>query len=84
MIKNIDPLLSNNIKYNGTIIEAIIEDSDEYLEIKKVTNQDITKIKPYIKLIAKSIPTYVATPLPPLNLSHTGNTWPKKALNEAI
>ena len=84
MIKNIDPLLSNNSKYNGTIIEAIIEDSDEYLEIKKVTNQDITKIKPYIKLIAKSIPTYVATPLPPLNLSHTGNTCPKKTLNEAI
>ena len=72
MIKNIDPLLSNNSKYNGTIIDAIIEDSDEYLEIKKVINQDIAKIKPYIKLIAKSIPTYVATPLPPLNFNQIG------------
>ena len=29
-----------------------------------------------------SIPTYVATPLPPLNLSQIGNTFPKKTHNE--
>ena len=29
----------------------------------------------------KSIPTYVATPFPPLNLSHTGKTWPKNIDN---
>ena len=32
----------------------------------------------------QSIPTYVATPLPPLNLSHTGKTCPKKTHSEAI
>ena len=29
--------------------------------------------------IANRIPTYVATPLPPLNLNQIGNTCPKKA-----
>ena len=39
---------------------------------------------PNIILIENKIPTYVATPLPPLNLSHIGNTCPKKAHKEAI
>ena len=34
--------------------------------------------------IENNIPTYVATPLPPLNLSQIGNTCPKNAHNEAI
>ena len=33
--------------------------------------------------IANRIPTYVATPFPPLNFNHIGNTWPRNALNEA-
>jgi hypothetical protein len=49
-----------------------------------VIAQLIINIKPKIKFIENSIPTYVATPLPPLNLSHKGNTCPKKVLSDAI
>ena len=28
------------------------------------------------------MPTYVATPLPPLNFNHTGKTWPRNIDNE--
>tara|TARA_B110000858_G_scaffold150429_1_gene171194 strand:+ start:323 stop:460 length:138 start_codon:yes stop_codon:yes gene_type:complete len=41
-------------------------------------------IRPKNIFIENSIPTYVATPLPPLNLSQIGNTCPKKALSEAM
>ena len=44
----------------------------------------MTNTKPKIMFIENNIPTYVATPLPPLNLSHKGKTWPKKALSDAI
>ena len=37
-----------------------------------------------IKLILKRIPTYVATPFPPLNFSQIGNTWPKNTLSEEM
>ena len=43
-----------------------------------------TKIKPSKKFTENKIPTYVATPLPPLNLSHSGKTCPKKAHKEAM
>ena len=46
----------------------------EYLEIKKIINQQIPNTKPKIIFKEKSIPTYVATPLPPLNFNHIGNT----------
>ena len=62
----------------------INEDNDEYLNIKKTTNQIIPKDKPRYRLIQQSIPTYVATPFPPLNFSQIGKTCPKKTHNEDI
>jgi len=62
----------------------IIDDREEYLNIKKTSPQLATKTIPNNMFMENSIPTYVATPLPPLNLSHIGNTCPKKAHNEAI
>ena len=43
-------------------------------EIKKIINQQTPNTKPKMMFKEKSIPTYVATPLPPLNFNHTGNT----------
>ena len=54
--------------------EAIAWHVKEYLEIKKVIIQQIPNTKPKIIFKEKSIPTYVATPLPPLNFNHIGNT----------
>ena len=68
----------------GTIKLATSDDSEEYFEITNVTVQQIVNIKPNIRFIENSIPTYVATPLPPLNLSQMGNTCPKNALSAAI
>ena len=45
--------------------EAINEDKDEYLKIKKINNHIIIKINPNIMLMQNKIPTYVATPFPP-------------------
>ena len=39
---------------------------------------------PTIQLTAISVPSLVATPLPPLNFSHTGNWWPRIAAPPAI
>ena len=61
-----------------------MDDKEEYLNIKNIIPQLKTKITPNIIFIENKIPTYVATPLPPLNLSHMGNTCPKKAHNDAI
>ena len=53
--------------------------NDNLEEIKKLINQHTPNTKPKTIFKEKSIPTYVATPLPPLNFNHTGNTWPIKA-----
>ena len=66
----------------GIVKVANIDDKDEYLKIKKIDNQQIPKTKPKKTFNEKSIPTYVATPLPPLNFNQMGKTWPKKTLNE--
>ena len=58
------------------------EDNDEYLNIKKIINQIIPKHIPRYKLIQQSIPTYVATPFPPLNFNQIGKTCPKKIHKE--
>ena len=71
-------------RYAGIDAAPMIDDSDEYLVDINITIQLIMKIAPNKISIENKIPTYVATPFPPLNLSHTGNTWPKKAHNEAI
>jgi len=60
------------------------EDNDEYLNIKKTVNQIIPKQIPRYKLMQHSIPTYVATPFPPLNFNQIGKTCPKKIHNEDI
>ena len=71
-------------KYKGIDIAPIIDDNDEYLVNINITIQLIIKIVPNKIFIENKIPRYVATPFPPLNLSQTGNTCPKKAHNEAI
>tara|TARA_B100000214_G_scaffold198548_1_gene143708 strand:+ start:597 stop:782 length:186 start_codon:yes stop_codon:yes gene_type:complete len=60
--------------YIGMIKLPIIEESEENLYIKYVINQVIINIKDAIGLIITSIPTYVATPFPPLNFNQIGNT----------
>ena len=67
-----------------TVKEANIEDNDEYLKIKEITNHVKINNNPYSKVTANKIPRYVATPLPPLNLSHIGNTCPKKHNKQEI
>ena len=63
---------------------AVNEDRDEYFEIKKIIIQVIANIKMKIIFKLKSIPTYVATPLPPLNFNQIGKTCPKKTLKAEI
>ena len=68
----------------GTEKLPIKEDKEEYLNIKKITNQIIPNDIPRYKLIQQSIPTYVATPFPPLNFNHIGKTCPKKTAIEDV
>ena len=63
----------------GIDSDPINDANEENLDIIKIINQQMPNTKPKVKFKEKSIPTYVATPLPPLNFSHTGNTWPIKA-----
>lgn len=49
--------------------DEIIEPNETYLEIKVITDHDITNIAGKIKSNANNTPKYVATPLPPLNFS---------------
>ena len=67
---------SKNNTYIGIERDPIKEAKEENLEIKKVISQQAPKTSPKVKFILKSIPTYVATPLPPLNLNQIGNTCP--------
>ena len=62
----------------------IIEEREENLNIKYVVNHVIINIKDAIGLIITSIPTYVATPFPPLNFNQIGNTCPKKTHSDEI
>ena len=58
----------------GIDIDAINEDNEENFERAKIINQVVTNINPKKKFIANKIPTYVATPLPPLNFNQIGKT----------
>ena len=71
-------------KYIGIEADPIKDEREENFEMKNVINQNIIKMIPKWKLIANKIPRYVATPLPPLNFSQIGNTWPMKAHKEAM
>ena len=69
---------------NGIDILAIKDDKDEYLKSIKVANQTSPNKNPKYIFKQNKIPTYVATPLPPLNFNHTGKTCPKNTLNDDI
>ena len=61
-------------KENIKIIKAdTMEDKEEYFVTKDIIIQEIQKIKLRFKDKTNIIPRQVATPLPPLNFSHTGN-----------
>ena len=62
----------------GIIKLAINDDNDENLKTRYIKNHVTTNIIPSIKFKQNKIPTQVATPFPPLNLSQTGKIWPKK------
>ena len=70
--------------YIVTIKLPIIEEREENLNIKYVVNHVIINIKDAIGLIITSIPTYVATPFPPLNFNQIGNTCPMNADKDEI
>ena len=69
---------------NKTVWDAYIEDNDEYLNIRDTVIQ--VKINSRLKESDKAnkTPKYVATPFPPLNLSHIGKICPKKTINAEI
>ena len=62
----------------STVKEENIDDTDEYLNIKKTINQ--VKINKKLSCIdkANNTPKYVATPFPPLNFNQIGKICPKK------
>ena len=62
-----------------TVKEANIEDTDEYLNIRVITNQVNANKKNSCNDKAARISTKVATPLPPLNFNQIGKRCPKKA-----
>ena len=65
----------------NTVIEAKIEDKEEYLNIKATVIQ--VNINSNVKLYdrANKTPIKVATPFPPLNFSHIGKMCPRKTSN---
>ena len=69
----------------------IFNSLENVLENKKIFNNDtifiiqITKqARPISGWLARIAPNAVATPLPPLNFSQIGKTWPKTVKNPAI
>lgn len=62
-------------------LAALVKDASEDILLSPATNNQIKQqIIPIIKDSAIVTPRNVATPLPPLNLSHIGKQWPNKAL----
>ena len=62
----------------------ISAENDEIL-LKNAVSTQVKHIKiPAGQESAREIPIKVATPFPPLNLSHSGKTCPKKAHKEAM
>ena len=57
----------------------MIDPSEEYFEIKKIINHEKINTIPKKQFNENNIPTYVATPFPPLSFSQIGNTCPMKA-----
>ena len=65
----------------NTVIEAKIEDKEEYLNIKATVIQDNINSKVKLCDRANKIPKKVATPFPPLNFNHIGKICPRKTSN---
>ena len=79
---DIDKIIGLAISLNEltmkTVRAANIDDKEEYLKMRDITNH--VNINSKLNWIDKAnrIPRYVATPLPPLNCNQMGNMWPKK------
>jgi hypothetical protein len=69
-----------NIAAIGALAELVKDASEDIFFIIATSNQTKQQIIPVIKNNASVTPRNVATPLPPLNLSHIGKQWPAKAL----
>lgn len=65
-------------------IAAKIEPKEEYLVIITVINHTVKQESASIGLIARTTPSDVATPLPPLNLKNTVKMCPKIAVIPTI
>src|SRR5690348_14172770 len=63
----------------GAEIAAPIPATDEIRIVRNSRSQTIAKTMAAIGSRAISTPRKVATPFPPLNLSHTGSMWPTRA-----
>ena len=73
--------LSLNIVTTKRVKLENIDDTDEYLNIKKTTTH--VKMNKILNSYDRDniIPRYVATPLPPLNFNQIEKTWPRKVNN---
>ena len=69
-----------NIAAIGALAELVKDASEDIFLTKATNNQTKQQIIPIIKDKEIVTPRNVATPLPPLNLSHIGKQWPAKAL----
>ena len=58
--------------------------SDEMRNTSAAASQVRQADTPTGQAMASSTPSVVATPLPPRNLSHTGNRWPTTAPTAAV
>ena len=72
--KNIFLPSKKNNMYIGILKLANNDDNEEYLVIIYNNNQVTINTNPKNIFIQNKIPTYVATPFPPLNFSHKGKT----------
>ena len=71
---------SRNIAAIGALAELVKDASEDIFLTTATNNQTKQQIIPIINDKAIVAPRNVATPLPPLNLSHIGKQWPIKAL----
>ena len=69
-----------NIAAIGALAELVKDASEDIFLTAATNNQTKQQIIPIINYKAIVAPRNVATPLPPLNLSHIGKQWPIKAL----
>ena len=71
---------SRNIAAIGALAELVKDASEDICLTTATNNQTRQQIIPIINDKASIAPRNVATPFPPLNLSHIGKQWPIRAL----